>query len=70
MLLPSLFGLATMASSCLAASLQQVWNFGSNPTNINMHIYVPDRLANKPPIIVAVSQEQVTRRERSQSRLT
>jgi hypothetical protein len=38
-----------------AASLQQVTNFGSNPTSINMHIYVPDKVAAKAPVIVAVS---------------
>jgi acetylxylan esterase len=37
-----------------AASLQQVTNFGSNPTSINFYIYVPDKLATNPAIIVAV----------------
>lgn len=37
-----------------AASLQQVTNFGSNPTSINFYIYVPDKLATNPAIVVAV----------------
>lgn len=49
--------LATVASAAmgLAATLEQVTNFGTNPTKINMYIYVPDKLATKPSIIVAVS---------------
>ncbi|KAK3502249.1 Alpha/Beta hydrolase protein [Neurospora crassa] len=37
-----------------AASLRQVSNFGSNPSNAKMYIYVPDNLAASPPIIVAI----------------
>jgi len=37
-----------------AASLVHVTDFGSNPTNVGMYIYVPDKLAAKPPIIVAI----------------
>lgn len=36
------------------ASLQQVYNFGDNPSNTKMFIYVPDNLAENPPIIVAI----------------
>lgn len=36
------------------ASLQQVTNYGANPANVPMYIYVPDKLATKPGIIVAV----------------
>lgn len=36
------------------AALQQVTNFGSNPSNTKMFIYVPDKLAPNPPIIVAI----------------
>ncbi|KAL1744633.1 carbohydrate esterase family 1 protein [Schizophyllum fasciatum] len=42
------------ASVARAASLQQVTNFGDNPTGVQMYIYVPDRLAASPPIIVAM----------------
>jgi poly(3-hydroxybutyrate) depolymerase len=54
MLLKSLATFAALAASGLCASLQQVSNFGTNPTRIQMYIYVPDRLATKPAIIVAV----------------
>lgn len=54
MLLRNLFGLAATAATALSASLQRVNDFGNNPTKIYMYIYVPDKLAAKPPIIVAV----------------
>lgn len=54
MLVRSLVGLAATAATCLGASLQQVSNFGTNPTKISMYIYVPDKVASKPAIIVAV----------------
>lgn len=37
-----------------AGSLEQVTNFGDNPTNVGMYIYVPNNLAPKPAIIVAI----------------
>ena len=37
-----------------AASLVQVKDFGANPGNANMYIYVPDKVAANPAIIVAV----------------
>jgi acetylxylan esterase len=43
--------LATLAS---AASLVQVRNFGPNPANITMSIYVPDKLPPNPAIVVVV----------------
>ena len=46
---------ATMALGAAAAQLRQVTNFGENPTNIQMYEYVPDQLAEKPAIIVNVS---------------
>jgi poly(3-hydroxybutyrate) depolymerase len=45
---------ATVTASAMAASLTKVTNFGSNPTSIDMNIYVPDKVATKPAIIVAV----------------
>jgi len=36
------------------ASLTQVTNYGSNPSNTQMWIYVPDKLATNPPIVVAI----------------
>jgi hypothetical protein len=35
-------------------SLQNVANYGSNPAGVPMYIYVPNKLATKPGIIVAV----------------
>lgn len=51
----SLLALSAMATLSWAASLVKVNDFGKNPTNINFYIYVPDKLATKPAIIVAVS---------------
>jgi acetylxylan esterase len=56
MLFKSLLMLASAAGIAFSASLQQVSNFGTNPTKISMYIYVPDKIATKPAIIVAVLQ--------------
>lgn len=37
-----------------AASLVEVTGFGTNPTNLRMHLYVPDNVAARPAILVAV----------------
>ncbi|MFF0862213.1 PHB depolymerase family esterase [Nonomuraea sp. NPDC003560] len=37
-----------------AASLTRVTGFGNNPTNLNMYIYVPDRVAARPALLVLV----------------
>ena len=44
---------AVTAISTSAASLTEVTSFGTNPTNLRMHLYVPDRLPNNAPIVVA-----------------
>ncbi|OBT71150.1 hypothetical protein VF21_09720 [Pseudogymnoascus sp. 05NY08] len=54
MLLHSTFILACSMALALGASLQQVPNFGSNPSNIRMYIYVPDNVAANPAVIVAL----------------
>lgn len=41
------------APSAQAASLVEVTNFGNNPSNLRMHLYVPDRLAQRPAVLVA-----------------
>ncbi|GID31236.1 extracellular catalytic domain type 1 short-chain-length polyhydroxyalkanoate depolymerase [Paractinoplanes brasiliensis] len=46
--------LAAPALPARAASLQEVTGFGNNPTNLRMHLYVPDRLAANPGLLVAV----------------
>jgi len=59
--LTALFGLLASAASLVSANpvekraaLTQVTNFGSNPSNTKMYIYVPNKLASKPPVIVAI----------------
>ncbi|KAL9079786.1 MAG: hypothetical protein Q9157_001358 [Trypethelium eluteriae] len=42
------------ARPTLTSSLQQVTNFGSNPTGTQMYVYVPTNRVAKPPIIVAI----------------
>ncbi|GAB3806140.1 hypothetical protein GCM10027605_33590 [Micromonospora zhanjiangensis] len=37
-----------------AASLTEVTNFGSNPGNLRMHIYVPDSVKPSPGVVVAM----------------
>lgn len=54
MLFTSLVGLLAASPVAFAASLQKVADFGSNPTRINMYIYVPDKLSTSPAIIVAM----------------
>ena len=51
-----LFSTLTVASPHVKrATLQQVTNSGiSNPTNVGFYIYVPDKLATKPPVVVAI----------------
>ncbi|MEO3929597.1 PHB depolymerase family esterase [Micromonosporaceae bacterium B7E4] len=44
----------TVATPASAAALTEVTNFGTNPSNLRMHLYVPDRLATRPAILVAV----------------
>jgi acetylxylan esterase len=44
----------TVATPASAAALTEVTNFGTNPSGLRMHIYVPDRVAARPAIVVAV----------------
>src|SRR5262245_29737492 len=46
--------LTQLAAPASAASPVQVTNFGNNPSNLLMHIYVPDRVRPRPPILAAV----------------
>ncbi|RDW73638.1 hypothetical protein BP5796_07080 [Coleophoma crateriformis] len=50
----TILSLAVLIPSVLGAALTQVTNFGSNPTNVSMYIYVPDNVVANPPIIVAL----------------
>jgi hypothetical protein len=44
-------------AAVVAPALVSVANFGANPTNLQMSIYVPAKLATDPAIIVAVSNQ-------------
>ena len=51
------FGTAvTFRAPAKAASLVQVMNFGTNPSNNKMYIYVPNNVRPNPPILVALHQ--------------
>ncbi|TDB70701.1 PHB depolymerase family esterase, partial [Micromonospora sp. KC721] len=48
-------GIALVTSQpASAAALTQVFNFGNNPTNLNMYVYAPDRLASRPALLLLV----------------
>ena len=49
----ALLGRPAVASPAAAATLVEVTNFRANPTNLRMYLYVPDRLAARPPVVVA-----------------
>lgn len=55
MMFTNVLVLVATATVGMAASLQQVSSWGANPTKIQMYIYVPDKLAASPPVVVAVS---------------
>jgi acetylxylan esterase len=44
----------TTATPASAATLTEITNFGTNPSGLRMHLYVPDRLATRPGILLAV----------------
>ncbi|MEU8082287.1 PHB depolymerase family esterase [Micromonospora sp. NPDC049101] len=44
----------TFATPASAATLTQVTGFGTNPTNLQMHLYVPDRVATRPAVLLAL----------------
>ncbi|HEX6357575.1 PHB depolymerase family esterase [Actinophytocola sp.] len=46
--------LVGQASPAAAASLVEVTNFGTNPSGLRMHLYVPDNRPARPAILVAV----------------
>jgi acetylxylan esterase len=47
-------GLAALASVVDAAGFMRVNDFGPNPTNLQMNMYVPQKVAQKPAIILAL----------------
>ncbi|MEU2610119.1 PHB depolymerase family esterase [Micromonospora sp. NPDC007271] len=44
----------TAAAPASAAALTEVTNFGTNPSNLRMYLYVPDRVAPQPALVVAI----------------
>jgi endo-1,4-beta-xylanase len=42
------------ARPAAAASLTQITNFGNNPSGLNMYVYVPDNVAARPALLVAI----------------
>ncbi|GAA4091565.1 extracellular catalytic domain type 1 short-chain-length polyhydroxyalkanoate depolymerase [Nonomuraea soli] len=53
-LITVLAGLVALAPQARAATLTQIGDFGANPGNIQMHLYVPDTVASRPGIVVAM----------------
>ena len=51
----ALLGVLSLALAAPAASAQltEVTGFGANPTNLRMHLYVPDGAGTSPPVVVA-----------------
>jgi poly(hydroxyalkanoate) depolymerase family esterase len=48
-------GLSLLAApQATAASLTQITNFGNNPTNLQMYLYVPNNVKPNPPILLAL----------------
>ncbi|KAI0016775.1 Alpha/Beta hydrolase protein [Xylariomycetidae sp. FL0641] len=54
MKLQSFIAMCAGAAFGTCASLQQVTDFGENPSDIQMYIYVPDKVATNPAVIVAL----------------
>ncbi|OZV83902.1 esterase [Micromonospora echinospora] len=44
----------TVPTPASAATLTEVTGFGPNPSNLRMYLYVPDRVAPRPALVVAV----------------
>ncbi|NKE58717.1 PHB depolymerase family esterase [Lentzea sp. PSKA42] len=53
-LLIAAVALSLVPQPALAASLVRVTSFGTNPTGLNMYVYVPDRVAARPAMLVMV----------------
>ncbi|KAI5776944.1 esterase/lipase [Geopyxis carbonaria] len=49
-----LTGLGALAGLASAAAFTEVTGFGTNPSNAKMYIYVPDKLAAKPAVVVGI----------------
>lgn len=51
-LLALIFG--AVGAQAASGQLQQVTNFGSNPTNVGMFLYKPAKVISNPPLIIAM----------------
>lgn len=54
LLLLAAVALSLVPQPAKAASLVRVTTFGTNPTNLNMYVYAPDRVAARPAMLVMV----------------
>lgn len=52
----SVAAVALEGTPARAASLVQVTNFGNNPSNLQMYVYVPNNVRPDPPILLALHQ--------------
>lgn len=52
--LPVLATLLVSAPAAQAATLTEIRDFGENPSNLGMHLYVPDNVQERPAVLVAV----------------
>ncbi|MDR7277577.1 poly(3-hydroxybutyrate) depolymerase [Catenuloplanes atrovinosus] len=53
-LLSAALGAVVLAPPASAAALTEITSFGTNPSNLRMYLYVPDTLAARPGLLVAV----------------
>lgn len=49
-----LMSLVALSVAVQSATLTPVDNFGENPTNLGMHLYVPDNIENNAPLLLAI----------------
>ncbi|HEU4328560.1 MAG TPA: PHB depolymerase family esterase [Roseiflexaceae bacterium] len=50
----ALVSASLLSGTARAATLVEITNFGTNPSGLRMHLYVPDRVAPRPAVLVAV----------------
>ncbi|KAJ3049056.1 hypothetical protein HK097_009907 [Rhizophlyctis rosea] len=49
-----LLALTTLAIAQSSRGLQRVSNFGTNPSNLLMDVYIPDNLPSRPPLLLGI----------------
>ncbi len=54
LLIAALVSASLLSGTVRAATLVEVTNFGTNPSGLRMHLYVPDSVAARPAVLVAV----------------